>query len=82
MTFTEDQKLMMVMVMMMMSCFSGRVGRRKALSLISSQGQCHKFSLAHISDVPQAGFEPALQCSGFVQFSSALVQALLNGVKQ
>ena len=43
----------MMMMMMMMNCFGGMVGRQKVFSLICGQDQCQR-----ISDMPWAGFEP------------------------
>ena len=52
----------------------GMVDRRKALSLISSQEHCQRFSPSQISDTPRAGFEPAQNLSaGFIEGSCAVV---------
>ena len=49
----------LMMMMMVMNCFCGMVGRQKAFSLISSRDHGQRFSLSRISDTPRAGFEPA-----------------------
>ena len=43
--------------------FCGIVDRRKAFSLISRQDHCQRSSPSPISDMPQAGFEPAQNLS-------------------
>ena len=48
---------------LMMNCFCPMVDRRMAFSLISSQDHCQKSSPSRISDMPQAGFEPAQNLS-------------------
>ena len=50
-------------VIMIMNCFREIIDQRKAFSLISSWNHCHRFSPPQISNVPQAGFEPALNLS-------------------
>ena len=60
--------MMMMMMMMMVNCFCGMVDQRKVLSLISSRDHCQRSSPLRISDMPQAGFEPAQNLnSGFVE---------------
>lgn len=44
------------MMVMMINYFSGRVVRRKALSLVSSENHFQRFSPSQISNTPQAGF--------------------------
>ena len=59
---------------MIMNCFCGMVGRRKAFSLISSRDHCQRSSPSWISDTPRAGFEPAQNpSSDFVEWSCAVV---------
>ena len=66
--------MMMMMMIMMMNCFCGLVDQRKAFSLISSQDHCQRSSPLQISDMPQAGFEPAQNLSlGLVEWSCAVV---------
>ena len=48
-----------LMMMMMMKCFCGMVDQQKAFSLISSQDHCQRSSPLRISDMLQAGYEPA-----------------------
>ena len=61
-------------LMMMMNCFCGMVDRRKAFSLISSWDHCQRSSPSRISDMPQAGFEPAQNLSsGLVEWSCTVV---------
>ena len=61
-------------ILMMMNCFCGMVDQRKAFSLISSWDHCQRFLTLRISDMPQAGFEPAQNLSsGFVEWSCAVV---------
>ena len=58
----------------MMNCFCSIVDRRKAFSLISSRGHCQRSSPSRISDMPQAGFQPAQNLSsGLVEWSCAVV---------
>ena len=48
--------------------FSCMVDRRKAFNFISSQGHCQRSSPLRISNMLQAGFEPAQDLSsGFVE---------------
>ena len=66
--------LMMMMMMMMMNCICGMFDRQKMFSLISSWNHCQKSSSSRISDMLQAGFEPAQNLSsGFVEWSCAVV---------
>ena len=59
---------------MMMNCFCGMIDRRKAFSLTSSRDHCQRSSPSRISDMPQAGFEPAQNLSsGLVEWSCAVV---------
>ena len=52
--------------------------RRKAFSLISSQGHCQRSSPSGISDTPRAGFQPAQNLSsGFVECSCAVVMTTI-----
>ena len=44
---------------MMMVILCGMVEQQKAFSLISSRDHCQRSSPLRISDMPQAGFEPA-----------------------
>ena len=54
--------------MMMMNCFCGMVDWRKGFSLISSWDHCQRSSPSQISDMLQAGFEPAQNLSsGFAE---------------
>ena len=63
-----------IWLMMMMNCFWGMVGRRKAFSLISSRNHCQRPSPSRISDTLRAGFEPAPNLrSGLVEWSCAVV---------
>ena len=56
--------------MMMMNYFCGMVGRRNAVSLISSWDHCQRSSPSRISDTPRAGSESAQNLSsGFVECS-------------
>ena len=73
--FKEDmEKIRMMMMMVMMSCFCGMVDRRKAFSLISSRDHCQRSSPSQISDTPRAGFEPSQNLSlGLVECSCAVV---------
>ena len=58
----------------MMNCFCGMVDQWKVLSLISSQDHCQRFSPLQISEMPQAGFEPAQNLSsGFIEWNCAAV---------
>ena len=50
-----------LLIMMMMSCSCGMVNIWKVFSLISSRDHCQRSSPSRISDLPQAGFEPAHQ---------------------
>ena len=52
-----------------MNCFCGMVDRRKVFSLISSRDHCQRSSPLQISNMLQAGFEPAqnLVQSGLVE---------------
>ena len=52
-----------MMMMMMMSCFCGMVGRRKAFSLISSRGHCQRSSPSRITDTPRVEFKTAQNLS-------------------
>ena len=64
----------LMMIMMMMNCFCGLVGRRKACSLISSRDHCQRPSPSRISDTPQARFEPVQNLSsGLTEWSCAVV---------
>ena len=66
--------MMMMMMMMLMNCFCGMVHQQKAFSLISSQEHCQRSSPSWISDMPQAGFEPAQNLkAGLVEWSCAVV---------
>ena len=61
--------MIMMMMMMMMSCFCGMVDGRKTFSLISGRDLCQRSSPSRISNMPQAGFEPAENLSsGFLNF--------------
>ena len=67
-------KIFFLMMMMMMNCFCGMVGRRKAFSLISSRDHCQWSSPSRISDMLRAGFEPAQNLSsGLIEWSCAVV---------
>ena len=67
-------KIFFLMMMMMMNCFCGMVGRRKAFSLISSRDHCQWSSPSRISDMSRAGFEPAQNLSsGLIEWSCAVV---------
>ena len=56
------------------NCFCGIVDQRKAFSLISSRDHCQRSSPSRISDMPQAGFQPAQNLSsGLVEWSCAVV---------
>ena len=60
--------------MMIMNCFCGKVDRRKAFSLISSQDHCQRFSPSWISDTPRAEFEPEQNLSsGLVEWTCTVV---------
>ena len=48
----------MMMIMMTMNCFCGKVDRREAFSLISNRGHSQRSSPSQISDTLRAGFEP------------------------
>ena len=50
-------------MMMMINCFCSMLDRRKAFSLISSQGHCQRSSPSRISDTPRGGFETAQNLS-------------------
>ena len=64
----------MPMMMMMMNCLSGIVARWKMISLISSQGHCHRLSSLQISDTPRAEFEPVQNlCAGLAESSCVVV---------
>ena len=66
--------MMMMMMMMLMNCFCGMVHQQKAFSLISSQEHCQRSSPSWISDMPQAGFEPAQNLkAGLVEWSCVVV---------
>ena len=56
------------------------VDRRKAFSLISSRDHCQRSSPLQISNMLQAGFEPAqnLVQSGLVEWSCAVVNEILH----
>lgn len=63
-----------MMMMMMIKCFCGMAYRRKALSIISRQNHCQRFSPSLIADTPQVGVEPAQKLnSGFFERSCAMV---------
>ena len=47
----------------MMICFCGMVDQQKTFNLISSQDHCQRSSPLQISNMPQAGFEPAQSLS-------------------
>ena len=50
------------------------VDQQKTLNFISGQNDCQKFSPSQISNMLQAGFEPALNLSsGFVEGSCAVM---------
>ena len=54
--------------------FFRMIGRRKALSLVSSRDYCQRFSPSQIPDTPRAGSEPVENLSsGFVQGSCTLL---------
>ena len=55
--------MMMMMIVMMINCFCGMVGRRKAFSLISSRDHRQRFSTSRISDTLRAEFEPVQNLS-------------------
>ena len=55
--------MMMMMMLMMMNCLCGIVDRRTAFSLISSRDHCQRPLPSRISDMSQAGFEPAQDLS-------------------
>ena len=64
------------MIMIMMNWFCGIVDRQKAFSFIFSRDFYQRFSPSQISNIPQAGVEPALnQSSDFVELSCAVVIA-------
>ena len=66
--------MMMMMMMMMMNCFRGMVDWQKEFSLISSQDHRQRSSPSQISDMLQAGFEPAQNLSlGFVEWRCVVV---------
>ena len=61
-------------LMMMINCFCGMVHLRKAFSLISSQDHCQRSWPLWVSDMPQAGFEPAQNLSsGLVVWNCLIV---------
>ena len=60
--------------MMMMNCFWVMVDRRKAISLISSQHNCQRFSASLIFHTPQLEYEPVQNLGPeFVEWSSILL---------
>ena len=62
------------MMMMIINCFCGMVDQWKAFSHISSQDHCQRSSPSKITDMLQAGFEPAQKLSsGFVEWSCVVV---------
>ena len=72
--FIETWSRMCNMHLIMMNCFCGMVGRRKALSLISIWDHCPRFSPLQISDTSQTGFEPPQNLSSdFIEWSSTIV---------
>ena len=72
--FIETWSRMYNMHLIIMNCFCGMVGRRKALSLISSWDHCPWFSPLQISDTPQTGFEPPQNLSSdFIEWSSTIM---------
>ena len=61
---TKPQEMANALMMkMMMNCFCGMVGRRKAFNLISSRDHCQRSSPSRISDTPRVGLEPAQNLS-------------------
>ena len=59
---------------MMINYFYGMVDQRKAFGLLSSRDHCQRSSSLWISNMPQAGFEPAQNLSSaFVEWSCALM---------
>ena len=61
-------------IMMMVNCFCGMIDQRKAFSLISSRDHCRRSSPSRISDMLQAGSDPAQNLSsGLVEWSCAVV---------
>ena len=67
-------KNMMMVMIVIMNYFCGMVDQRKAFGLISSRDHCQRSSPSPISNMPQAGFEPAQNLSsGFVEWSCAVV---------
>ena len=59
---------------MMMNCFWVMVDRRKAISLISSQHNCQRFSASLIFHTPQLEYEPVQNLGPeFVEWSSILL---------
>ena len=70
--------MMIMMMMMMINCFSGMFDQRKAFSLISRWDHCQRSSPSRISDTLQAGFEPAQNLSsGLVEWSCAVVISIV-----
>ena len=55
----ELMMMVMMMMIMMMNCLCGIVDRRTAFSLISSRDHCQRPSPSRISNMSQAGFQPA-----------------------
>ena len=63
-----------LLMMMVMNCFCGMADQWKTFSLISSQDHCQRSSTSRISDMPQAGFEPAQNLSSsLVKWNCAVV---------
>ena len=61
-------------IVLMMNCFCGMLDWWKTFSLISSRDHCQRSLPSQISDMPQAGFEPAKNLwSGLVDWSYAVV---------
>ena len=73
--------MMMMMMLMMINCFCKMVDQLKAFSLISSKDHCQRFLPSQISDMPQAGVEPAQnQSSGLVEWSFVSRSFKIDGI--